>query len=140
VVFFIFQLLANGNSQMLWNWYTVDSCFLSRSWHITSKGMFAGSCIAVILLVILLEFLRRVGKDYDRYIIRDHQRRYASASSSPNASTDDGGRRKNEMGVMMRSFIMGSMSAGVFRPTILQQAVRAALHMAAFAVAYIVML
>jgi hypothetical protein len=23
---------------MLWNWYTVDSCFLSTQWHIRSKG------------------------------------------------------------------------------------------------------
>jgi copper transporter 1 len=54
---------------MLWNWYTIDACFLSSSWKITSNGMFAGSCIGVILLVMFLEFLRRLGKEYDRYIL-----------------------------------------------------------------------
>ncbi|PLB45569.1 copper transporter [Aspergillus steynii IBT 23096] len=54
---------------MLWNWNTIDACFLSSSWHITSKGMFAGSCIGVIVLVMALEFLRRLGREYDAFII-----------------------------------------------------------------------
>jgi copper transporter 1 len=128
---------------MLWNWYTVDACFVSHSWHITSKGMFAGSCIGVILLVILLEFLRRAGKDYDQYILRQHQRKFASvasAASSPSDSTDEGVGRRKEMVVMTKSLMGGSMSANVFRPTLLQQMVRAGLHMVAFAVAYFIML
>lgn len=44
--------------------------FLSSSWHIRSRGMFAGSCIAVICLVLALEFLRRVGREYDAFIVR----------------------------------------------------------------------
>ena len=44
---------------MLWNWYTVDSCFIASSWHVTSRGAFAGSCIGVVLLVLLLELLQR---------------------------------------------------------------------------------
>lgn len=43
--------------------------FLSSSWHITSKGMFAGSCIGVIVLVMSLEFLRRLGREYDAFIV-----------------------------------------------------------------------
>ncbi|KAK8031601.1 hypothetical protein PG990_001335 [Apiospora arundinis] len=58
---------------MLWNWNTVDACFLSESWQIKSAGGFAGLCIGVILLVILLEFLRRVAKFYDNHIYRAHQ-------------------------------------------------------------------
>ena len=128
---------------MLWNWYTVDACFLSNNWHIKSKGMFAGSCIGVILLVILLEFLRRAGKDYDHYILREHQRKFASATSaasSPRGSTDEGEGRKKEMSVVTRLLMRGSMSANVFRPTLSQQMVRAGLHMIAFAVAYFIML
>lgn len=58
--------------QMLWNWYTVDSCFISRTWRITSKGMFAGSCIGVICLVICLEGLRRAQREYDAYLVRQY--------------------------------------------------------------------
>lgn len=44
--------------------------FIASSWRITSHAMFAGSCIGVIILVICLEFLRRLSKEYDRYILR----------------------------------------------------------------------
>ncbi|KAJ5544571.1 hypothetical protein N7535_007031 [Penicillium sp. DV-2018c] len=56
--------------QMLWNWHTLDACFLFPSWHITSRAMFAGSCIAVVFLVVLLEFLRRLGREFDAFLIR----------------------------------------------------------------------
>ena len=101
---------------MLWNWNTIDTCFIARSWHIRSRGMFAGSCIGVILLVMALEALRRAVKEYDRYLVRQH-RAYVSGSGS--------------------DFASGSTS---FHPTIVQQAIRALLHLLQFAVAYFVML
>ncbi|KAL8382022.1 hypothetical protein RB595_006009 [Gaeumannomyces hyphopodioides] len=102
---------------MLWNWYTIDSCFIASSWRITSEGMFAGSCIGVILLVMSLEFLRRSVKEYDRFLLRQH----ASASASKTSS--------------------GSPTPlAPFRPNFFQQAIRALLHMVQFAVAYFVML
>lgn len=55
---------------MLWNWYTVDACFLSSTWHIRSNGMFAGSVIGVFLLVIAIEAVRRLGREYDRRLIK----------------------------------------------------------------------
>jgi len=55
---------------MLWNWDTVDTCFLSSTWHVRSKGMFAGSIIGVLLLVIAIEALRRAGREYDRHITK----------------------------------------------------------------------
>jgi copper transporter 1 len=119
---------------MLWNWYTVGSCFIARSWHNTSKGMFAGSCIGVILLVIALEFLRRAGKEFDRYILLEHRKTLATTlTTSPGSSTDHG---KNGVSLITR----GVSSSTIFRPTFLQQAIRALLHMMAFAVAYFVML
>nr|ADD92830.1 Tctr2 protein [Trichoderma reesei] len=92
---------------MLWNWNVMNTCFISKHWQITSKGMFAGSCIGVILLVIALEFLRRLSKEYDRFLIKQH--------AAPRA-------------------------VPAFRPSVLQQALRALLHVAQFSVAYIVML
>jgi len=126
---------------MLWNWNTVDSCFISRSWHITSKGMFAGSCIGVILLVIALEFLRRAGKEYDRYIVSQHVKSLAAAGvTTSSASSDNGTSKTPAAAATSSSAACAPTTASKFRPSILQQAVRALLHMLAFAVAYFVML
>ncbi|KAL5441536.1 hypothetical protein PMIN07_005278 [Paraphaeosphaeria minitans] len=119
---------------MLWNWYTVDTCFLSETWHNTSKGMFAGSCVGVIFLVLLLEFLRRAGKEYDRYILARHTRSLAEASPVSDPSSSDAV-NKNPASSTTRNVPSRS-----FRPTILQQVIRALLHMLQFAVAYFVML
>jgi copper transporter 1 len=108
---------------MLWNWNTVDSCFISESWHITSKGMFAGSCIGVICLVICLEFLRRLGKEYDRFLLRQHELRAAMVGSETSVEAS-----------CLRSKPLA------FTPSVLQQSLRALLHVAQFAVAYFVML
>jgi copper transporter 1 len=117
---------------MLWNWYTIDACFLSSSWKITSNGMFAGSCIGVILLVMFLEFLRRLGKEYDRYILRQYER---AVTCSPTPVCEAGGPVKE--GTIVVQALDSRLK---FRPNVIQQAVRATLHMAQFAVAYIVML
>ncbi|ROT41765.1 Ctr copper transporter [Sodiomyces alkalinus F11] len=122
---------------MLWNWNTIDSCFIARSWRITSAGMFAGSCIGVILLVMCLELLRRSGKEYDRYLIRSHAAKYAAARpGSPGA--DDGGKVSSAEGGRPVSCAMQPVPG--FRPSVMQQAIRALLHMLQFAVAYFVML
>jgi copper transporter 1 len=54
---------------MLWNWNTVDSCFLAQSWQIKSNGMFAGSVIGIFLLCMAIEGVRRLGREYDRKIV-----------------------------------------------------------------------
>ncbi|KAI1205174.1 Ctr copper transporter [Annulohypoxylon truncatum] len=120
---------------MLWNWNTIDSCFLASSWHITSSGMFAGSCIGVILLTMSLEFLRRTGKEYDRYLVRKH-------SSTPVAAMPTSSRDSDSKDAIASSAPMNSGvgHSGGFRPTIFEQAIRALLHMVQFAVAYFIML
>ncbi|KAI0836716.1 Ctr copper transporter family-domain-containing protein [Hypoxylon sp. FL0890] len=122
---------------MLWNWYTVDSCFLSSSWHNTTTGMFAGSCIGVILLTMSLELLRRTVKEYDRYLIRKHTSNVASALPAATVAKDS----DDKTAVAGTTPInQGVAHSGSFRPTILEQAVRALLHMVQFAVAYFIML
>lgn len=104
---------------MLWNWYTIDACFLTPNWHITNNGMFAATCIGVILMVMLVEFFRRLGKEYDTFVLRQFQResarRYADDSN------------------------FGSQVI-TFRATFLQQLTRSVLHAFTFGTAYIVML
>ncbi|PYI11665.1 hypothetical protein BO78DRAFT_443847 [Aspergillus sclerotiicarbonarius CBS 121057] len=99
---------------MLFNWYTVDACFLSSGWKVANHGMFAVTCIGVVLLVILVEFCRRMGKEYDAFLARQFQRQ-AIASASTNGQV-------------------------TFRVTPLQQLIRAVIHAVTFGGAYIVML
>ncbi|OOF96057.1 hypothetical protein ASPCADRAFT_5390 [Aspergillus carbonarius ITEM 5010] len=61
--------LSRCQISMLWNWNTVGTCFLTSSWHNTSPGMFVGSCIGTICLVLILEFLRRAAYEYDAFIV-----------------------------------------------------------------------
>ncbi|GMM33522.1 high-affinity Cu transporter [Saccharomycopsis crataegensis] len=61
---------AKCKISMLWNWYTIDSCFISRSWHVHSKGQFAGTCIGCFLLVLSAQWLHRVAREYDAAIAR----------------------------------------------------------------------
>lgn len=136
---------------MLWNWYTIDACFLSSSWQITSHGAFAATCIGVILMVVALEALRRLGKEYDEHIQRDFAARVAlianggvapvvaavavagsSSSSSPAACPAGPGAGAGGEALVPQTV--------TFRASPLQQFVRAVIHAVTFGLAYIVML
>ncbi|CAG8976818.1 hypothetical protein HYALB_00009082 [Hymenoscyphus albidus] len=150
---------------MLWNWYTIDACFISHSWHITTPGMFAGSCIGVILLVISLEFLRRVSREYDRFLSTHYSLSSPSPSpsanstncnpsSSPSSSslhtankysstTNENGaesKGKSTGKGNLRGSLKGSLKGRRYKPTLLEQAIRATLHMIQFTIAYFIML
>ncbi|KAK4164040.1 Ctr copper transporter family-domain-containing protein [Cladorrhinum sp. PSN259] len=144
---------------MLWNWNTIDSCFIASSWKITSKSVFAGSCIGVLLLTMSLEALRRLVKEWDRYLIRKHLNAVRQAAAAGNhhghghgggvltggvPSSDDASEKGPAHGD-----IEGNAAAGFcpskaksrgYRPAVWEQAVRALLHVLQFAVAYFVML
>lgn len=113
--------------------------------------MFAGSCIGVICLVMMLEFLRRLSKDYDRYLVRQFRRQTAAAASyaraqeavccrKPPENDDNDG--NNAASTKNTPSPAPAAAAPVlrFRPTLVQQSIRALLHMATFAVAYFIML
>ncbi|KAI1384204.1 Ctr-domain-containing protein [Hypoxylon trugodes] len=127
---------------MLWNWNTVDACFITESWRITSKGMFAGSCIGVILLGILLELLRRSVKEYDRYLVRTNAKNSSVVAVASNDGNESG-RTSPKPGPQATadpsSVTTAPISAG-YRPKLHEQAIRALLHTAQFVVAYFLML
>lgn len=117
--------------------------------------MFAGSCIGVICLVCSLEFLRRLSREFDRYVTSKANRisqapakRVSGTSnratgynvggnktatiaegeaSSKDDSDDDGG------------LLSGTRRPTMIRPTLPQQTIRALLHMLQFGVAYFIM-
>ncbi|KAG5636468.1 hypothetical protein H0H81_007948 [Sphagnurus paluster] len=113
---------------MLWNWTTVDACFLSEQWHIRSVGAYVGSVISLFFVVILLEAFRRLGREYDRKIVREHNARYAAGT----AAGEDGSLSK---------FADGSISTPPpFRPSVAQQAIRSLFYFVQFSAGYILML
>lgn len=117
---------------MLWNWNVVDSCFLASSWHITNNAMFAASCVAASLLVVLLEFLRRVGHEYDAYLLRQFQRQLRFQQAQLAAATP--------ANCCDSSNTLGGLQYATFRASALQQFARAVIHGATLALAYVVML
>jgi copper transporter 1 len=103
--------------------------------------MFAGSMIGVILLVVLLEFLRRAGKEYDRFIVAQHTKTFVPSNVTSSASLDNAnGNCTNKTPGTTTLPARNLAAVGKFRPSIVQQAIRALLHMCQFAVAYFVML
>ena len=116
--------------------------------------MFAGSCIGVICLVIVLEFLRRLQREFDKFIALnsipsveasaedENVGKKADSSSeerSPESSSPlaEGGRMRTTL--LQERLASGNlMRAG--KPTLLQQATRATIHTLQFAVAYFIML
>lgn len=101
---------------MLWNWTTMDACFLTESWHVTNRGMFAASCIGISFLAIALEGVRRISRDFDAHLARQLAALHI----------DDGW--------------YGSGLAAPRRVSALQQAIRAALYMVLVGITYILML
>jgi copper transporter 1 len=109
--------------------------------------MFAGSCIGVLLLVVALEALRRASREYDAYIARSHQRNNNNNNNNtfPPPSTASTARLEEandptKVSPTQSTTPLLQQPQTTFTPTVSQQLVRAFLHMAQFAVAYIVML
>ena len=92
--------------------------------------MMAASCIGVILMVVCLEFLRRLGKEYDSFIQRQFQRHVAAqARAEPlNENSDSCDLPVSEPRTV------------TFRASPLQQVIRSVLHAATFGLAYLIML
>ncbi len=94
----------------------------------------AGSCIGVVFLVVALEALRRGSREYDAFIVRSAMTKRrgaytATKGGSEASSTNKDPATQTTTEVVERRKVV---------PTVLQQLVRAVLHMVQFAVAYFV--
>ncbi|KAF3810055.1 Copper transport protein CTR3 [Colletotrichum gloeosporioides] len=125
---------ADCKVSMLWNWNTIDACFLSSSWQIRNRGMMAASCIGVVLLVVMLEVLRIMSKKYDSLIHAQMRRRGQAVLAAVGHDDDKEG--------CARSTAVPSLASRrvVMRASPVQQILRAILHAVTFGVAYVVML
>ncbi|KAI8958259.1 copper transport protein ctr4 [Daldinia sp. FL1419] len=116
---------ATCTHAMAWNWNTIGTCFLAESWRIENEGTFAASCIGVFILVICLEFLRRLGKEYDSFILRQFQQHLAAEARASKECSDAPAPGPQVV---------------TFRATPVQQLIRSIIHAFAFGAAYILML
>lgn len=132
--------------------------FISSEWQITSKGMFAGSCVGVICLVVSLELLRRIQRSYEGHLIHQAKRRDmafhndgpetgAGPTSNDSSSSNIPSKDPSAYTFAIHQAVSTSRVAGIFKPssrpiplTLPQQALRALLHMLQFGVAYFIML
>ncbi|RMZ68422.1 ctr copper transporter [Pyrenophora seminiperda CCB06] len=92
----------------------------------------AASCIAAALLVVTLEFLRRVNHEYDAFLLRQFQRQLrtqqaALAAAAPSNCCDG-------------PITTVGIQHATFRASALQQLVRSIIHGVTLGLAYIVML
>ena len=90
--------------------------------------------------MVLLEFFRRLGKEYDSAILRQFQRQAAARMATtvrPDLKTDE---QSSEDQSRLNPACISGPTFMRFRPTLVQQLIRSVIHMATFGVAYIVML
>lgn len=136
--------------RMIWNWETIDACFVAESWHITSHGMFAGSCLGIMFLAIAVEFVRKAHREYDRAIVR--QWKEARLREADNNSENNNVSLLSSTDSLKTPGVAGSKTGFYsalfhpiprrthFRPTALQQLVRSAFYFLQFVGAYFLML
>lgn len=61
---------ARCKMYMLWNWETVDTCVVFRSWHVHNMAQFVITCLIIVLIGVSFEWLRKVQKGYDAKLSR----------------------------------------------------------------------
>ncbi|KAF5253017.1 hypothetical protein FANTH_2104 [Fusarium anthophilum] len=50
---------------MLWNWNDIGTCLIFEAWYINSTVKFIITCVGVVLVTILFEFLTRVSTEWE---------------------------------------------------------------------------
>ena len=118
---------------MLLNWHTIDACFLSSFFHIRSSFTFFLACLGAFLLVISLEFVRRIQREADRRLRRRiallQPKEYVLPSDLQQKNLD------KENGDDIGSEIQQKPIEMV-----LEQVLRGLIHVAQFSISYCIML
>ena len=122
---------AGCKISMLLNYDTIDACFITAGWKITSSGMFAAMCLFAFVLAAMIEMIGRLSRDYDRRIAKKYVDRLAAAERRDGANV-----------TVAAAGAPAPILVEVppFRPHIGQLAIRAIFHATQFTVAYFVML
>ncbi|KAJ7471294.1 Ctr copper transporter, partial [Mycena galericulata] len=122
---------------MLWNWDTVDACFVSEQWHVRTPRQYAGSLIGIFLAVVLLEAVRRLARAYDAFILRRYKARLNTESliRLPLGPIRAGRAFRCASIPLILHVILTRRS-----PNMLQHLLRSLFHFVQFGAAYILML
>ncbi|KAH6679246.1 Ctr copper transporter family-domain-containing protein [Halenospora varia] len=115
---------------MLLNWHTIDACFLSSAFKIRSSFGFFLACFAAFLLVISLEFIRRLQRRLDGFLksknVSNYEQRYVVAEDMEQKLL---GKERGSPLHKKRAIVVA-----------LEQIARGALHTVQFSVSYCIML
>lgn len=145
---------------MLWNWYTIDSCFLAKSWHVTSRGMFAGTCIGVFFWVMAYCWYHRFVVEFDRSVAEFKQVKYErtvgetndccceddddKAASSDNTAVDVVKPGSNFFGPLVAAlshkWMIPKKDAGVVYPSAGEHVTRSGMYLVEWTCSYLIML
>ncbi|KAF7321676.1 FAD-binding FR-type domain-containing protein [Mycena kentingensis (nom. inval.)] len=60
--------MARCSMYMLMNSNIIDTCIVFRQWHVTSNSYFVASCLVIVALGVLYEYLRAFQKSLDTRI------------------------------------------------------------------------
>ena len=118
---------------MLLNWTTIDACFLFSKFHIRSSFGFFAACLGAALLVISLEFLRRLQREFDRYL----RSRHAYLENQKYVAAEE---MEEKLLVKDEEGAPSSTGSRVTVPVMLEQGARGLIQMVQFGVSYCIML
>ena len=82
---------------MLWNTQIEDTCIVFRSWHISGTAAFAFSCLVVVGLGVLYEYLRVAQRGVDRRIAATLSAQGKGKAAAARAGASVSGRDSPEM-------------------------------------------
>lgn len=126
---------------MLWNWNTVGSCFLSSSWYNATKAQFAGTVIGIFLMVVAIEGVRRLGREYDRRLVSIANAQVAlAARGAGEDSSVASGSDVNKLNDPLRPNVVKNQGQTRVQPSWPQQVLRGAIYGTHFTGAFLVML
>ncbi len=112
----------------------IHAGFLTDTWHIENNGTFAASCIGAVLLVVCLEAMRRLSREFERRILQSWRDQAQAQVADGSSIQKDDHSPLNGRGKLSRTTVV------MFRASPLQQLVRAVFHAAILGLAYIIML
>ncbi|KAK4462969.1 Ctr copper transporter family-domain-containing protein [Cladorrhinum samala] len=130
-----YSSLSPCEAETLWNWNTVDACFIGRAWQVRSGAMFAATCVGTVMLTFALEFFRRMSKIYDKHIVTQHEKDTGGSAASRRVTIEGGEEQRQQQQQQQEE-----KQQHQFRPGVCQQAVRALLFLSQVVTAYVLIL
>ncbi|KAF9479027.1 Ctr copper transporter [Pholiota conissans] len=130
---------------MLWNTQIIDTCIVFRSWHIGSNSAFFWSCLAIMALGVVYEYLRVFQRKLDVHIAlslaKGKGRSSRSSSRGRGAATATGSTEGNEeeLGLLSGHKVLNASLTGTPVPAV-SRALRAVVYGATVFLSFFLML